>query len=419
MSRSNDGDQMPMQFEFRVPALEVRQGPGRVLYAFAIDGKAVHSFATISRIRRAEARELSGYQRPEVLKHIAEIRTYLEGELPMLPNSMVMAFDQRVRFEPSAAVEGPGYVRPGILVIPVDPTVPDEAKPGFIVDGQQRLAAIRDAAIGAFPICITAFITDDVREQTEQFILVNSTKPLPKGLIYELLPATQSRLPTLLERRRFPAYLAERLNYDDDSPLNGMIQTPTNPGGVIKDNSILRMIENSLEQGMLYRLRSGQDGPDVDAILRVLKNFWGAVRDVFKDAWGVHPRKSRLMHGAGIVSLGFVMDWIGERHGPSCIPSRQEFAADLIQLKDVCRWTAGYWEFGPGCVRKWNEIQNTSKDIHLLSNHLLIQYKARVWNRAAGRSVIVPLRAGREENASDGLKELSEGTIPRPSDSRS
>jgi DGQHR domain-containing protein len=403
MNRSNNGNQMPMQFEFRVPAIEVTQGPNRVLYTFAIDGKAVHSFATLSRIRRAEGRGLSGYQRPEVLKHIAEIRMYLEGESPMLPNSMVMAFDQRVRFEAGPPTEGPGYLRPGTLLIPVDPTAPDEAKPGFIVDGQQRLAAIRDAAIGAFPVCVTAFITDDVREQTEQFILVNSTKPLPKGLIYELLPATHSRLPSLLERRRFPAYLAERLNYDDDSPLKGVIQTPTNPLGVIKDNSILRMIENSLDQGMLYRLRGGQNGPDVDEILRVLKNFWGAVSDIFKDAWGTQPRKSRLMHGAGIVSLGFVMDWIGERYGPSCPPSREHFACDLAPLKEVCRWTAGYWEFGPGSVRKWNEIQNTSKDIQLLSNYLLIQYKARVWARSEyGRATtIVPLRAANSSAASE------------------
>lgn len=398
MNRSNNGSQMAMQFELRVPAIEVTQGPGRVLYTFAIDGKAVPSFATISRIRRVEASGLFGYQRPEVLRHIAQIRTYLEGDSPMLPNSMVMAFDQRVRFEPGSSLpQEPGYVRPGILVIPVDPTASNEAKPGFIVDGQQRLAAIRDAAIGPFPICVTAFITDDVREQTEQFILVNSTKPLPKGLIYELLPATEARLPTLLEQRRFPAYLAERLNHDDDSPLKHMIQTPTNPLGVVKDNSILRMIENSLAHGMLYRFRGGENGPDVETILLALKSFWGAVSDVFKEAWGGLPRKSRLMHGAGIVSLGFVMDWIGERYGSSCIPSREQFATDLMPLKEVCRWTAGYWEFGPGSVRKWNEIQNTSKDIQLLSNHLLIQYKARVWSRgASGRGVVVPLRAGRD-----------------------
>ena len=123
----------------------------------------------------------------------------------MVPNAVVVAFDSRVVFEPQH--EGPTaseYARAGTLVIPVDPSLRDEEKPGFIVDGQQRLAAVREADISSFPICVTAFVTNDIKQQTEQFILVNSTKPLPKGLIYELLPSTESALPTLLQRRRFP-----------------------------------------------------------------------------------------------------------------------------------------------------------------------------------------------------------------------
>jgi hypothetical protein len=60
-----------------------------------------------------------------------------------------------------------------------------------------------------------------------------------------------------------------------------------------------------------------------------------------------------------------------------------QFAQDLDALKDVCRWTDGYWDFGPGRQRKWNEIQNTPKDIELLANYLLVQYKARVWSQMA------------------------------------
>src|SRR5262249_16029736 len=156
-------------------------------------------------------------------------------------------------------------------------------------------------------------------------------------LIYELLPSTQSRLPTLLDRRRFPAYVAERINHDEDSPLREMIQAQTNPSGVIKDNSILRMIENSLSDGILYRFRSGEEGPKVETMLTVLKAFCGAVREVFKEAWGLQPRRSRLMHGAGIISLGFVMDAIGERYRAQSVPSREQFVSDLLPLKEVCR----------------------------------------------------------------------------------
>src|SRR5207248_6721908 len=129
------------------------------------------------------------------------------------------------------------YVRPGTLVIPVDDDRPDDEHPGWIVDGQQRTAAIRQARVTSFPMCVTAFITESDVEQRTQFILVNSTKPLPKGLIYELLPSTEGTLPRQLRSRRFPARLLERLNHDPDSPVWHKISTPTMPEGVIKDNS--------------------------------------------------------------------------------------------------------------------------------------------------------------------------------------
>jgi len=233
---------------------------------------------------------------------------------------------------------------------------------------------------------VTAFIAGSDDEQREQFILVNSTKPLPKGLIYELLPSTKATLPALLQRRRFPAQLLSRLNHDETSPLRGMIRTPTSPDGVLKDNSILKMLENSLSDGVLYRFRDPATGEgDIEAMLEVLTAFWEAVSRVFRHAWNLPPRRSRLMHGAGVVSLGFVMDAISDRHRSehSTPPGVAEFEADLKPLASICRWTDGFWEFGPGAQRKWNEIQNTNRDIQLLANFLLVQYKSRVWNRAS------------------------------------
>jgi DGQHR domain-containing protein len=371
--------------ELRLPAIEVQQGAGQKLYAFAVDGKQVHSFATVSRIRRPNG-ILEGYQRPEVLSHVAEIKRYIESAAPMIPNAIVVAFDSQVRFIPDVPDDThPAFTRPGTLVIPFTPDSSAEEKPGFIVDGQQRLAAIREARVDSFPICITAFITDDLGRQTEQFILVNSTKPLPKGLIYELLPATEGALPSLLQRRRFPAYLLDRLNRDEESPMRDKIQTPTNPQGHIKDNSVLRMLENSLTDGALYRFRGTEEAEvDSESMLGTLRAFWGAVADVFPDAWRLPPRRSRLVHGAGIVSMGFVMDVIAERNRDAVAMSVDQFKRDLRQLRDVCRWTDGFWDFGPGQQRKWNEIQNTSKDILLLSNYLLLHYKLKVWNQTNG-----------------------------------
>ena len=366
----------------RVPAIEVRQG-ARTLYTLAIDGKCIHEIATVSRIKRSTDGTLGGYQRPEVLSHIEEIRNYLESESPMIPNAVVIAFDTRVTF---AAAKGPHteYSRAGELVIPVDPSWAPEDRPGFIVDGQQRLAAVREAQIESFPICISAFITDDITEQTEQFILVNSTKPLPKDLIYELLPGTDTQLPSLLARRRVPAAILSRLNRDEASPLNKMIQTATNPEGIIKDNSILKMLENSLSDGVLYRIRQGMgDDLDYEPMLGVLFSFWGAVKEVFDGEWGLPPKKCRLLHGAGVVCLGLMMDAIADRYRSKGLPTKAQFARDLTAVAPVCRWSEGHWDFGPGQQQKWNEIQNTSNSIKLLSNYLLVQYKGLVWNKSS------------------------------------
>lgn len=383
--------------ELRLPALEVRQGIGHVLYSFAIDGKQLPEFATVSRLGRGEDRKIFGYQRPEVLSHIAEIRAYLESGRALIPNAIVVAFDAVVRFEPATTAGEPvdlaGCARTGTLVIPL-PVGPDARKPAWVVDGQQRLAAIREARIDRFPICVVGFVAADDREQREQFILVNNTKPLPRGLIYELLPVTEGRLPSMLQRRRFPTALLDRLNLDADSPLRGLIRTPTMPEGLIKDNSLIKMLENSLSDGVLYRFRDRpESSAGAEGMLRIVKHFWAAVAEVFLLAWRQPPRRSRLLHGAGVIALGFVMDAIAERHRHQGEPTRGQFTSDLEPLRGVCRWTDGFWDFGPGIQRKWNEIQNTPRDIQLLTNYLLVQYKALVWNQSQ--------HAGNDHHATD------------------
>ena len=57
----------------RLPAIEIRQGKQRI-YMFGIDGKELPRIATISRVHRDDEGDIGGYQRPEVLAHVGEIR---------------------------------------------------------------------------------------------------------------------------------------------------------------------------------------------------------------------------------------------------------------------------------------------------------------------------------------------------------
>jgi DGQHR domain-containing protein len=364
--------------ELRIPALEIHQG-NRQLYQFAVDGKKLVDISTVSRVHRNEEGQIGGYQRPEVLRHVKAIRSYLESPGALMPNALVIAFDSRVRFEPAHDVKATDGCSVGSIVIPVSDD-PSEIPPGWVVDGQQRAAALRDAKLGSFPMPVVAFITDDLREQRAQFILVNNTKPLPKGLIHELLPVTEGYLPMALLRKRYPSKLLSLLNLLPASPMEHAIKTPTMPDGRIRDNSVLKMIENSITDGALYRYRDPLTGEgDTSLMLQVLWNFWEAVADTWPAAWTLPPRKSRLTHGVGIVALGYVMDEITDRSSTgNDVPTTEAYAEHLRPLVEICAWTRGQWDFGLREHRPWNDLQVTPKDIHKLTELLLRAYRDAV-----------------------------------------
>jgi hypothetical protein len=139
------------------------------------------------------------------------------------------------------------------------------------------------------------------------------------------------------------------------------------------------MLEHSLSDGALYRFRNPRtaDG-DTVTMLQLLKAFWTSVSMVFEDAWALPPRRSRLMHGAGIIGVGLLMDAIAERYAEVDVPTIEVFSQELAPLWDVCHWTEGVWHFADGRERKWNEVQNVPKDIQMLATHLLTEYRERV-----------------------------------------
>jgi DGQHR domain-containing protein len=351
----------------RVPALQIRQGPRRI-YCTAIDGKRLHEFTAVSRIRRDDTHGLQGYQRPESLTHIRGIRRYLESTGAMLPNAIVVAFDQTVTFVPTLQVPPDvDYSIPGELVIPIDPDQPEHERPAWLVDGQQRAAALRDAEVASFPVAIVGFIADSEEEQRSQFIRVNSTKALPKGLIHELLPGTVGNLPPAYARRLLPAAVMSRLN--TTGVFAGRIKTPTAPDGYIQDTSVLKLVEHSLYNGALYQYRDPATGDgDLDRMVAHLDLFWAQVAATWPQAWDEPPRRSRLTHGVGIQALGYVMDTLTET-----TPAEELKPADirehLARLVPHVAWMSGTWRIG-GEERRWNGLQNTSRDIADLVDHL-------------------------------------------------
>lgn len=357
-------------------ALRIAQNMDHALFLFTLTGEELLQVAEISRIARGESSKLIGYQRPEVRRHIQEIVTYLDGDEVLFPNSIILALSSSCRFTSSRGPKvSDGFSTSGTLEIPL-PGI-DEFKPGWIVDGQQRAIALSRSRRKDFPVPVSAFITDAIDLQRDQFLRVNNTKPLPRGLVTELLPEVAVEISPRLSARKIPSELATLLNSESSSPFRGLIRRPSTPTeekqrAVIADTSITKMLQESISSGCLFPYRNIATGEtDFSGIWDVLTIYWKAVQETFPEAWGLPPQQSRLMHGVGIRAMGRLMDKMMSAVDPTHKDASRIVKGDLALIAPFCRWTEGTWE---ALNLRWNDLENTSKDIKVLSNYLMRTY---------------------------------------------
>lgn len=350
-------------------AVRANQSPDHEVLTFAATAADVMKFAEIERVSRDDQGDLFGFQRPQIAAHIREIQDYLAKPDSILPNAVVVAFTDRVLVED---------VGQGLAKITIDIS---KGVAGLVVDGQQRLTALTATRREDFQVFVAAMVCRDEAELRRQFVLINNTRPLPKSLIYELLP-TVTGLPHRMQVRSTAAALTARLNYSDRSSLKGLIFQHTNPAGIIVDTAIQRVLMASLSDGVMRELIKEHNGERKCMLLA--SEFYQAVAHVFKDDWVAHkPRTSRLVHSAGIQAMGYVMEELASLDGAR---SWTEFAAGLGCLEGRVAWTGGSWNFGEGDVRPWNGVQNVNRDIIALTHFLTAIIRADIRKRHAAKT---------------------------------
>lgn len=316
-------------------------------------------------------------------RHVRDIAGYLDGEDVLFPNSIILALSSAVAFRPSGDVDGAAVVA-GTLEIPVPRE--GEGKPAWIVDGQQRALALSRSRRSDWPVPVNGFVTDDIEVQRDQFLRVNNSRPLPRGLIIELLPGTSTVPPRGLGVRRLPSTLCDLLARDPASPFFGLIRRPSTPAdrrkaAVVADTGVVKMLEESLAtpSGCLFPFHNLSSGEtDFDSLWRVLVAYWSAVRAVFPEAWGRPPVASRLMHGTGIRAMGRLMDRVMSAFDPKDHQLAAHAEQELQVIVPACRWTTGRWD---DLGLDWNEIQNVPRHLKLVSNFLV---RAYLHGRGAG-----------------------------------
>lgn len=361
-------------------ALRVMQDPKHPLFLFVLTPDDLLDIAEVNRVGRGERGNLLGYQRPEVRKHVQNITSYLDsmqGKV-LFPHAPILSLPSTVKFRRTKAQTArDDFGQLGTLFIPKPRS--GAPKPGWIVDGQQRVLALSKAKARSFPVPVCAFIADDVTTQREQFLRINSAKPLPRGLVSELLPEVATALPPHLSVRRAPSALCDALNRDSRSPFYTLIKRSSmsksqRQQAIVSDSALIKVLEESFSfpSGALFSYRNLATGQtDYARAQQLLHVYWDAIRETFPEAWGLPPTKSRLLHSVGLRALTKLMDKVMGSVDLNNRKLRDRVIRDLRPLRARCRWTQGTW---PEIDMEWNELQNVPAHVRLLSNYLLRCY---------------------------------------------
>jgi hypothetical protein len=99
--------------------------------------------------------------------------------------------------------------------------------------------------------------------------------------------------------------------------------------------------------------------PDLESMYQQLVVVWQGVKEIFPQAWGLPPTRSRLMHSAGIQAMGYLKDRLVTRTqgGPD---QGKQIRSALRRLRPACAWTEGSWtDLGLA----WDEVQSVPRHI--------------------------------------------------------
>jgi DGQHR domain-containing protein len=356
-----------------VRALRAIQGDQVPVYSFFIPGVDLLHVAGISRLGRSSNGSLEGFQRDGIKRHVAAITEFLDSGKVLFPNAIILAVSSRTKFVRSRGKEPTGTRLAGEIGTLYLPTDSEGTPAAWIVDGQQRSLALAQSTNVSLAVPVIAFVSEDLAVQREQFILVNKARPLSPRLVDELLPEIDAYLPRDLASRKLPSALVDQLNRSARSPFHGLIRrTSDGPeaAGVVNDRALVTAIRRRIESplGALSAYRKTDTRPaDALAMYRVLVSFWGAVKRVFPDAWGLPPTQSRLMHSVGIEAMSSLMDSLFMRL-PAAEQPDKFLLRSLQAIAPYCSWHRGRWL---DIDKDWNELEYTRRDVRELTEQLV------------------------------------------------
>jgi DGQHR domain-containing protein len=295
-------------------------------------------------VRRSDGRDIERYigtQRDLSEDRVAEIRQYVTTVDASFPTSVILAI---------SSADAELDQQQSQLKIRRDVNV---AK---IIDGQHRVAGLKDYSGAPFFVNVTIFLDMDLEDQAMVFATINlkQTK-VSKSLAYDLYEFAKKRSPQKTSHN-----VAKLLNFEKSSPLEGRIKILGKASGrglelITQATFVDRLLRLITRDAMGDKDKLKRGKPLVPATLeerrtlifrnwfiaqrdaeiaKCLWNYFDAVRNTWQAAWDTSQRGMVLARTTGFAALMRLLPHVlGEPlddHGK--IPSRQRFQAYFARV---------------------------------------------------------------------------------------
>lgn len=284
------------------------------------------SYTAIRRLESREVETYAGIQRPLNPTRVKQIHSYIGTADATFPTSIIIAIasDNIIDQDNSSLT-----IRIG----------EDVAK---VIDGQHRLAGFDEYNSRGFELVVSIFVDISEEEQALIFSIINLKQTrVDKSLVYDLFDLATTRSP-----QKTAHDVAKILNLTPGSPLERRIKllgrnptlgdeilykAPLTQATVV--GRLLKMISNNpdfdrdllmrkksvelsstdVDKGLIFRKYFAQD--DDASIVRIMMNYFNAVKNTFPDQWADtgNPISKTIGFGALMRLLQKDLYPIGER----------------------------------------------------------------------------------------------------------
>jgi DGQHR domain-containing protein len=249
--------------ELLISATRIRQ-KSHVLYVFAMNSE---DLAPISYVTPRSQDSPDEIQRILSSTRAKEIGAYIQEELSLFPNAIVLSLDEEVEIRETADDATVTVAFPSAT-----------GKHAYVLDGQHRLSGFEHSQGVQFDLPVVALHNADEALRAKIFADINSKQMQVSdvhllGLYYQIkaLPAEESATVDVIEA----------LAKDADSPLKGKVKRLDDQTGTwVKNVALKRWIGPHTQSGGVLSAKK----PSEQA--RIFKEYFSGIEATWPDAWG-------------------------------------------------------------------------------------------------------------------------------------